>query len=1220
MFWQGAVVFLILSLFRSSVAECPSHQAMFSDPFMGTFCYDCSEGWVPSEDQLDCLPDCPAGTFFSGDAFGNAICAQCAKGAWSAGRANFCTSCPNGYTTAGLGATSADECYPESEEEDAVTCPVGYHAPAGATRCSICPANTYSEGGVVRDCTPCPAGRVSDAGSSSCVLAPCEAGKYMTDEGCQTCPRNHYSNAGASECTRCPDGKVSEYGAGSVDECEYGACLQGQYMTATGCQQCPPNTFNMRFGMISVQSCQDCPAGTTSPAGSTSANDCKPDGSFVPVVCDAGEFEVGGACQQCPENTFSGAGDNSCSDCPSGKISESGSSSMSDCQFAPCIAGDYMTESGCQQCEENTYSGPGAEACTSCPDGKVSAAGSTLIDDCDFAPCSAGDYMTESGCQQCGENTYSGDGASSCTSCPDGKLSAAGSTSEGDCAYAPCSAGNYITESGCQQCGENTYSGAGASSCTSCPDGKLSAAGATSEADCEYAPCSAGDYMTESGCQQCGENTFSGAGASSCTNCPDGKLSAAGSTSEDDCEYAPCSAGDYMTESGCQQCGENTYSGARASTCTSCPDGKVSPAGSTSESDCYYEPCSAGDYMTESGCQQCGENTYSGAGASSCTSCPDEKISVAGSTSESDCEYAPCSAGDYMTESGCQQCGENTYSGAGASSCTSCPDGKLSGAGSTSEADCQYEPCQPGSHMTEDGCVQCPENTFSGPGAEVCELCPPEWSAPAGSTDPGDCTPPKDTESPTTSKYNTIPATTPNIPTEPPAKLLRIFIAGRPTPATVRLNCLDEVTNEILTATFSNGGNSVQGQEVNVELNCDDPTWVCTVEGYAQDTLDIPVPKYNGGESSVSAVVINADETTILDTGVQDESVSVTWSKASEFHGESNWNHKGKNQVTVSKAGRYTASLRRCPNHEPVTKSINVITKDPNFVSDKKICSVFGDPHILTFDGTHYTFHGECPYVLAMDCSRYQWYIYGKFGPCGDGATCLETIDIITRRGPLELKRGFGINDHGRMFGISKGESVNVRGIDLSFDGAIMTADIGDVVLKWDGLSTLNIIVNQGYTTCGLCSTNDDNSANDLLHYLYPNNAMSFADTWAVTSLRGSCGVNSLNNVPVDQDIIDSMYNDIESSPFSELDFWNDSEFVLAAAHDRQMDPNSPFKANYMECSCIQALVDHLYNTQGITISRWDIDLNCPSPREILLEGVRTGCPWTKSNAPFYLR
>ena len=43
--------------------------------------------------------------------------------------------------------------------------------------------------------------------------------------------------------------------------------------------------------------------------------------------------------------------------------------------------------------------------------------------------------MTENGCQQCGENTYSGAGASSCTSCPDGMISAAGSTSESDCFY-----------------------------------------------------------------------------------------------------------------------------------------------------------------------------------------------------------------------------------------------------------------------------------------------------------------------------------------------------------------------------------------------------------------------------------------------------------------------------------------------------------------------------------------------------------------------------------------------------------------------------------------------------------------------------------------------------------------------------------------------------------------------------------------------------------------
>ena len=43
--------------------------------------------------------------------------------------------------------------------------------------------------------------------------------------------------------------------------------------------------------------------------------------------------------------------------------------------------------------------------------------------------------MTESGCQQCGENTFSGPGASSCTSCPDDKIAPAVSTSEDDCYY-----------------------------------------------------------------------------------------------------------------------------------------------------------------------------------------------------------------------------------------------------------------------------------------------------------------------------------------------------------------------------------------------------------------------------------------------------------------------------------------------------------------------------------------------------------------------------------------------------------------------------------------------------------------------------------------------------------------------------------------------------------------------------------------------------------------
>ena len=43
-----------------------------------------------------------------------------------------------------------------------------------------------------------------------------------------------------------------------------------------------------------------------------------------------------------------------------------------------------MTDGGCQQCEENTFSGDGASSCTSCPDGMTSAAGSAYSHSCEY--------------------------------------------------------------------------------------------------------------------------------------------------------------------------------------------------------------------------------------------------------------------------------------------------------------------------------------------------------------------------------------------------------------------------------------------------------------------------------------------------------------------------------------------------------------------------------------------------------------------------------------------------------------------------------------------------------------------------------------------------------------------------------------------------------------------------------------------------------------------
>ena len=44
----------------------------------------------------------------------------------------------------------------------------------------------------------------------------------MTDIGCQRCGANTFSSDEASSCVNCPDGKISNAGSTSADNCYYG--------------------------------------------------------------------------------------------------------------------------------------------------------------------------------------------------------------------------------------------------------------------------------------------------------------------------------------------------------------------------------------------------------------------------------------------------------------------------------------------------------------------------------------------------------------------------------------------------------------------------------------------------------------------------------------------------------------------------------------------------------------------------------------------------------------------------------------------------------------------------------------------------------------------------------------------------------------------------------------------------------------------------------------
>ncbi|XP_063678290.1 deleted in malignant brain tumors 1 protein-like [Bolinopsis microptera] len=181
------------------------------------------------------------------------------------------------------------------------------------------------------------------------------------------------------------------------------------------------------------------------------------------------------------------------------------------CGEASCQAGNYFDYSNwfrCQICPIRTYSEDGAASCTACPDGMYSDSGSTSYSACYWVPCNAGQYMiTDTGCQQCEENTWSEYNSDNCTSCPDGMISSAGSRAASDCYYAPCTAGNYMTDSGCQQCGENTFSYDNFYYCANCPYNHVSDPGSSSEDDCIYVPTTVTELPTTA-LPDCSEDEF----------------------------------------------------------------------------------------------------------------------------------------------------------------------------------------------------------------------------------------------------------------------------------------------------------------------------------------------------------------------------------------------------------------------------------------------------------------------------------------------------------------------------------------------------------------------------------------------------------------------------------------------------------------------------------------------------------------------------------------
>lgn len=89
-----------------------------------------------------------------------------------------------------------------------------------------------------------------------------------------TCPANHYKFGANNTCVSCPYGTTSPAGSTNANQCIYpsGTCGANKYLSGGSCIDCPPGSYANQ-GSTSINDCY-CGGNTTMKADKTGCNPC----------------------------------------------------------------------------------------------------------------------------------------------------------------------------------------------------------------------------------------------------------------------------------------------------------------------------------------------------------------------------------------------------------------------------------------------------------------------------------------------------------------------------------------------------------------------------------------------------------------------------------------------------------------------------------------------------------------------------------------------------------------------------------------------------------------------------------------------------------------------------------------------------------------------------------------------------------------------------------
>jgi hypothetical protein len=483
-----------------------------------------------------------------------------------------CWPCPSGFACPGADAsfyncTGSYIPLPPSKPTycgllSAVTapssCSAGFYLPTGGKYCEPCPSGQGCRGN--SQPVTCASPQVFNTDTGLCInpLTTCNAGMYLSNGLCLSCPLGAACPGGSASFTMCVNGTVQNYLSGTACVASPTSCPSqkavGRYTVELGL---PSGYIWLDWAQSEANSvpglllpCNFCQVNHVCPGGYTYPRQCpdnsSPDetGTFcVPTSdCPLGYAydDVGGGgygtiysqvvfnsdygstsriikrCFKCSKSQLCPLGTRSSNPWPTNCNNGHASQNQTVCIPLPstCPIGQAPLFGVCSACPTGYYcpggsnSGyPPASDPVLCGIGKVPNGGATACDWDGTSVCAAGTYINPSTnsnadyCIACTSGNICTGGSAAPTACPSGQYVNVGATA----CYLPtsCNVGDYINgANGCLPCPSNSACAGGTATFVTCTSGQVPDF-AKSACVAASTTCSSGTFLYQSLCLAC---------------------------------------------------------------------------------------------------------------------------------------------------------------------------------------------------------------------------------------------------------------------------------------------------------------------------------------------------------------------------------------------------------------------------------------------------------------------------------------------------------------------------------------------------------------------------------------------------------------------------------------------------------------------------------------------------------------------------------------------